>query len=240
MSNPTSLVLLYIVLYVQSVVAHQSECGRSFRRSRQPRYGSVGRIVHGKQSVRGAWPWQVSLQLLHPQFGFLGHWCGGVMISQEWLLTAAHCISNDIFNLPLAALWTAVLGDWDREVEENSEERIQIEKIILHERFHNFQHDIALMKLSRPVKFSKSTRVRAVCLPSTRMTHNQTDFCVATGWGRDLEDGQLAGRLLEARVPVHDNAICKKKYGHSVNIRSGHLCAGHLDGSSGTCVTKPL
>ncbi|KAJ8978406.1 hypothetical protein NQ317_008481, partial [Molorchus minor] len=211
-------------------------CGKSVRRSRQPRIGNIGRIIHGKQSIRGAWPWQVSLQLLHPQFGFLGHWCGGVMISTEWVLTAAHCIHNDLFNLPLAALWTAVVGDWDREVEEFSEERIPIDEIILHERFHNFQHDIALMKLSRPVKLMGESRIRSVCLPTKRLSHNQTDLCIATGWGRDVEDGFLAGKLLEARVPVHDNAVCRKKYGHAVNIRSGHLCAGHLDGTSGTCV----
>ncbi|KAJ3628034.1 hypothetical protein MTP99_015360 [Tenebrio molitor] len=227
--------LLVLLLVCGSMSAPQ-DCGRSFRRSRQPRVGALGRIIHGKQSVRGAWPWQVSLQLLHPQFGFLGHWCGGVLISSEWLLTAAHCINNDLFNLPLAALWTAVLGDWDRDVEEKTEQRIPVEEIILHERFHNFQHDIALMKLSRPVKLARDSRVRAVCLPPSRLTHNQTDLCIATGWGRDVEDGMLAGKLLEARVPLHDNAICRKKYGHAVSIRSGHMCAGHLDGSSGTCV----
>ncbi|KAG5899427.1 hypothetical protein JTB14_033619 [Gonioctena quinquepunctata] len=227
--------LLLFEVFCGSMSSAQ-DCGRTLRRSRQPRVGVLGRIIHGKQSARGAWPWQVSLQLLHPQFGFLGHWCGGVMISPEWLLTAAHCINNDLFNLPLAALWTAVVGDWDQEVEEKSEERIPVEEVILHERFHNFQHDIALMKLVRPVKFSSESRVRAVCLPIKKLHHNQTDFCVATGWGRASEDGPLAGRLLESRVPVHDNAICRKKYGHAVHIRSGHLCAGHLDGSSGTCV----
>lgn len=92
------------------------------------------------------------------------------------------------------------------------------------------------MKLSRPMKIARESRVRPVCLPTKRLHHNQTDLCIATGWGRDTEDGALSGRLLEARVPVHDNAICRKKYGHAVHIRSGHLCAGHLDGSSGTCV----
>lgn len=51
-------------------------------------------------------------------------------------------LCSDLFNLPLAALWTAVLGDWDRELEENTEQRIPVESIIIHERFHSFQHDI--------------------------------------------------------------------------------------------------
>lgn len=96
------------------------------------------------------------------------------------------------------------------------------------------------MKLSRPVKLAGKSRVRTVCLPTRRLAYNETDFCVATGWGRDKEDGNLAGRLLEVRIPVHDNAICKKKYGHAVAIKSGHMCAGHLDGSSGTCVVRIL
>ncbi|XP_045460795.1 chymotrypsinogen B-like [Harmonia axyridis] len=228
---------IFILLVIQeTILSTQQDCGRSVRRSRQPRVGSLGRIIQGKQSVRGAWPWQVSLQLLHPEFGFLGHWCGGTLITQDWLLTAAHCVKNDLFNLPLPPLWTAVLGDWDRDVEENSEERIPVEDIIIHERFHNYQHDIALMKLSRPAKIMGDSRIRSVCLPTKRLSYNQTAKCVATGWGRDVEDGLLPGKLLEAKVPVHDNAVCRKKYGHTVTIKSGHLCAGHLDGSSGTCV----
>ncbi|KAF5300481.1 hypothetical protein FQA39_LY02280 [Lamprigera yunnana] len=157
-------------------------------------------------------------------------------ISSAWKNRNQGNSQSDLFNLPLPALWTAVLGDWDQDVEEYSEQRIQLEEIILHERFHNFQHDIALMKLSRPVKLAQGSRIRSVCLPTTRLTHNQTDLCIATGWGRAAEDGPLAGKLLEVRIPVHDNAVCRKKYQHAVNIRSGHLCAGHLDGSSGTCV----
>lgn len=65
----------------------------------QPRDGGVslsttttttGRIFNGKPSRRGAWPWQVSLQLLHPKLGFIGHWCGGVLIDPKWVITAAH------------------------------------------------------------------------------------------------------------------------------------------------------
>lgn len=53
---------------------------------------ATGRIFNGKPSKKGSWPWQVSLQLLHPKLGFIGHWCGGVLIEPTWVVTAAHCI----------------------------------------------------------------------------------------------------------------------------------------------------
>ncbi|XP_063226626.1 tryptase beta-2-like isoform X2 [Bacillus rossius redtenbacheri] len=177
------------------------ECGISKSASRrQPRnvITWTGRIISGQESPKGAWPWQVSLELLHPRHGYIGHWCGGVLIYSQWVLTAAHCIHNDVFSLPLAALWTAVFGEWDRDVNEETEVRVPIEKIFVHERFNNYQNDI--------------------------------------GWGHAAVQGSLVARLLESQIPLRDNSACQAKYGKWVAIRAGHLCAGHTDGSTGTCV----
>ncbi|XP_063635449.1 transmembrane protease serine 12 [Cydia splendana] len=142
------------------------ECGVPLRRhTRQPRERTAGqlRIIKGRETKRGAWPWQVSLQLLHPNFGLIGHWCGGVLVHPLWLLTTAHCIHNELFNLPVPALWTAVLGEWDRAEQKGA--YVPIERIVLHHRFHNYQHDIALMKLTKPADVSARSRIRTICLP---------------------------------------------------------------------------
>ncbi|ETN66205.1 hypothetical protein AND_002009 [Anopheles darlingi] len=116
------------------------------------------KIMHGTPTVEGQYPWQVSLELLHPSYGFIGHWCGGVLIDRNWVLSAAHCIHNDLFNLPLPALWTVVLGEYDRRTESGYEQRIPVDKIILHEKYHNFKHDLVLLKLTRPANTSPSSR----------------------------------------------------------------------------------
>jgi len=50
------------------------------------------RIIAGAATNEGQFPWQASLELLHPSLGFLGHWCGAVLIHQYWILSAAHCV----------------------------------------------------------------------------------------------------------------------------------------------------
>ncbi|XP_063703836.1 uncharacterized protein LOC134833450 [Culicoides brevitarsis] len=156
-----------------------SDCGvRSF--VRQPRYlyndpfdgGGVWynnsrnpKIMYGTPTVEGQYPWQVSLELLHPSFGFIGHWCGGVLIDELWIISAAHCVHNDLFNLPLPALWTVVLGEYNRTEESGLEQRIPVDKIVMHEKYHHFKHDLALFKLSKPARISFSSQVAKICLP---------------------------------------------------------------------------
>uniref|UniRef100_A0A182JV34 Peptidase S1 domain-containing protein n=1 Tax=Anopheles christyi TaxID=43041 RepID=A0A182JV34_9DIPT len=134
------------------------------------------KIMHGTPTVEGQYPWQVSLELLHPSYGFIGHWCGGVLIDRNWVLSAAHCIHNDLFNLPLPALWTVVLGEYDRRSESGFEQRIPVDKIILHEKYHNFKHDLVLLKLGKPANTSPNARVRKICLPFADFKVNSMAF----------------------------------------------------------------
>ncbi|XP_054000934.1 chymotrypsin-like elastase family member 2A isoform X1 [Hylaeus anthracinus] len=249
-------ILLFVLAEIDCAIVrivgeNHSKCGCPAASHRQPRAiptkGSgrnntfdeenvavtTGRIFNGKPSKRGSWPWQVSLQLLHPKMGFIGHWCGGVLIEPTWVVTAAHCIHNDLFNLPIGALWTAVVGEWELDSGGRGSARLPVERVIIHERFNNYVHDIALMKLARPAPLSKV--VRTICLPDPgeELANGQ---CIASGWGRYGPTQSLSTALLEATVPLLDLEKCTQAYGKSVPIRNGHLCAGHTDGSSGSCV----
>jgi len=206
-----------------------------------------GRIVNGIESKPGAWPWQVSLQLLHPKKGFMGHLCGGMLISQKWILTAAHCISNEAFHYPYGPLWTVVAGEHDRNLEEGPEQRLLVEKVIMHDRYHQYHHDIALLKLRDPVALNQTNFVRSICLPP----EDDVDVfkgvnCIATGWGQTKHGGKMDQLLHQTELSVVDNQQCRKVYGevYNISINDYHLCAGATrtvaNSSTGTCVVRKI
>ncbi|NWW29245.1 FA10 factor, partial [Falcunculus frontatus] len=84
--------------------------------------------------------------------------CGGTILNENFILTAAHCInqSKEI---------KVVVGEVDREKEEQSETMHTVEKIFVHSKFvaETYDNDIALLKLKEPVRFSEY--VVAACLP---------------------------------------------------------------------------
>lgn len=101
---------------------------------------------------------------------------------------------SDLFNLPIPPLWTVVLGEHDRNVESGNEQRIPVEKIVLHHHYHNFRHDVVLMKLSKPADLSRTSHIRRICLPF--MLRESTDAAA---------DGATAGAMDAATVPELDD-----------------------------------
>ncbi|KAF7489924.1 Serine protease 30 [Sarcoptes scabiei] len=195
------------------------------------------RIVGGNRTYEGEFPWQVSIRLTHPQAGKVGHWCGGVLIDHEWVVTAAHCIINPLFMLPQAKYWEVRVGEHHQKMEDVYEQTYQVSDVFHYPLYKGYDNDIALMKLEKPVESSEF--VKPICLPPTIHQEFFEKECIASGWGKLDHNKKGSDVLQKVRIKVFDNELCQKAYysKFKIGIKSWHLCAGTDDerGGKGTC-----
>ncbi|KAG8558462.1 hypothetical protein GDO81_017003, partial [Engystomops pustulosus] len=188
------------------------------------------RVVNGIDARAHSWPWQISLQY-QASTGNWAHTCGGTLISDTWVLTAAHCISS-------TRVYRVFVGKHNLLEEEEGSEAITPEKIIVHENWNSFfiLNDIALIKLSQPVVRSKT--VQPACLPSDGALLANDFPCYVTGWGRLYTNGPIADNLQQALLPVVDHATCSKSDWWGFQVRQTMVCAGGDGIVSGCNVRK--
>ncbi|CAH3103828.1 unnamed protein product, partial [Pocillopora meandrina] len=195
----------------QGPVSPQS-CGKS----------PVSRVIGGVNANPGSWPWQIAL-LRGSGRSFS---CGGSLITPEWVVTAAHCISRG----QPGSYYTIRLGDHNRHVNEGTEEDIPAKRVIVHPDYNKIpiDSDIALIQLSKPATLN--ARVKTVCLPSQDEVVPTSSRCFITGWGKIKHPGSSHHILQQANLPPVTNSECAKKLasspGSSLQITQKMICAG--------------
>ncbi|KAJ8378927.1 hypothetical protein AAFF_G00232920 [Aldrovandia affinis] len=185
------------------------------------------RIVGGEDSDIGEWPWQVSLH-----FRTSGHVCGASILSNKWLLSAAHCFRSAAPEYHDAQNWQTYSGMHDQYDMEDVQMH-KIKNIITHQDYNQmtFDYDIALLELQEPLEFTNT--IHPICLPDHTHIFSPGLPCWVTGWGTLREGGRTARVLQKAEVKIINDTVCNVVTEGQVTSRM--LCSGFLAGGVDAC-----
>ncbi|XP_026133112.1 serine protease 27-like isoform X2 [Carassius auratus] len=180
------------VMLIGFWMGEAQECGRP---------QMLNRIVGGSSASEGAWPWQVDIQTDGE-----GHVCGGTIISENWVLSAAHCFPNpnDISSYMVYA-GRHLLNSWNADETSHRVRRVVVPLGYTHPQLGQ---DIALVELATAVQWSD--RIQPICLPYANVEFSSDMRCMITGWG-NIRDGE------------------------NIDIRPDMMCAGFQEGGKDSC-----
>uniref|UniRef100_A0A672M9G1 Corin, serine peptidase n=1 Tax=Sinocyclocheilus grahami TaxID=75366 RepID=A0A672M9G1_SINGR len=194
------------------------ECGR------RPAARMVKRILGGRTSRPGRWPWQCSLQS-EPS----GHICGCVLIGNKWALTVAHCFEGR----ESADVWKVVLGINNLDHPSPYMQTRHVKSIVVHSRYNRavVDYDISVLELETEVEVT--SYVRPVCLPGRGQLPKADQYCHITGWGH--MGNRMPFKLQEGEVRIISVSQCQS-YFDMKTITSRMLCAGYEAGTIDSCM----
>jgi len=173
------------------------------------------KIVGGEEAQPYSIPFQVSFQT---QSGF--HFCGGAVIREDVIMTAAHCCVGQS-----ASQVKIVAGEHNLFKDEGYEQTRDVSYIIIHEDYATATDgdDICLLVLNEPLDFTDGT-VGAVELPDQGEEYEGGDPAVVSGWGTLSSGGQASDVLMKVEVPIVSDTICNVEY--LFQIEDSMICAG--------------
>ncbi|XP_068596784.1 coagulation factor IXa [Brachionichthys hirsutus] len=186
------------------------------------------RIVGGALVLPGEIPWQVAVVHLHSGVIF----CGGSILSERWVITAAHCL------MEARDSYVIRVGEHNVNIHEDTERDYRVLEEHPHPRYNAsaspYNHDIALLLLQSPIAFS--TTVRPICVGPRAFTEflvKASSPATVSGWGRTRFLGLTASSLQQVKVPYTRRTECKRS--SSSRITPFMFCAGYYDEGKDAC-----
>ncbi|KAK2857212.1 hypothetical protein Q5P01_005947 [Channa striata] len=188
------------------------------------RRASMTRIVNGEDCPPGECPWQ-ALLLNEDHQGF----CGGTILNEYIILTAAHCMNQSRYIY-------VKLGEFDTLVEHGNEATHTVETIITHNKYKpdTYLNDIALIKLSKPIKFSKY--MLPACIPEQEFAEKvlmRQPEGIVSGFGRLGEGRQTSTILQRLAMPYVERVNCIEST--QLRISTRMFCAGYHSTPKDAC-----
>ncbi|XP_055913486.1 trypsin delta-like [Eupeodes corollae] len=178
-------------------------------------WGLEDRIVNGKVASIMQYPFQVSLQKYN------SHYCGGSVLTENWILTAAHCLRDIIAQNQIDILTIrAGSSNWLHSGVVKKAEFVSMHP--LYEQ-HSMIYDVGLVKIMGSLVFGN--KIKPIALPAVLPALYEP--VVVTAWGQLSEtDGNLASVLQAATLEFLTNDKCASpQYGYGRSIMKSMICA---------------
>ncbi|KAG9335324.1 hypothetical protein JZ751_005373, partial [Albula glossodonta] len=187
------------------------------------------RIIGGLEVVQGEIPWQVALVDKTSQQVF----CGGSILSELWVITAAHCLREGTESSLIVRV-----GEHNIYYTDDKEQDITVAEWHLHPRYkpriNPYNHDIALLRLSSPIRYSMYAL--PICLGPKAFTEKLVEdgpLATVSGWGRVRFQGAESSVLQKVQVPFVGRIECKDS--SSDRISRFMFCAGYYEEEKDAC-----
>ncbi|XP_062062568.1 granzyme B-like [Lepus europaeus] len=177
-----------------------------------PPWAEAGEIIGGHEAKPHS----------HPYMAYLQYWkggkkniCGGFLVREDFVLTAAHCHGSSI---------NVTLGAHNIKQKERTQQVIPVRRAIPHEDYNpeDSTNDIMLLQLERKAK--QSAAVRPISLPRGKAQVKPGQVCQVAGWGRINPNGRPSHTLQEVKLAVQEDQQCKSLF--SVYQKDTELCVG--------------
>ncbi|XP_058125599.1 trypsin-3-like isoform X1 [Anopheles coustani] len=189
----------------------------------RPSYPNLGgaRIVGGFEIDVSETPYQVSLQYIN------SHRCGGSVLNNKWILTAAHCTDG----ISLSAL-AVRLGSSKHA---SGGTVVKVANVVQHPNYDSetTDFDFALLELEGELSFSDV--VQPVALPEQDEPVEDGTLTIVSGWGNTQSAAESNAVLRAANVPTVNQQECDQAYKSFGGITDSMLCAGYKHGGKDAC-----
>ncbi|MCW1840034.1 trypsin-like serine protease [Prosthecomicrobium hirschii] len=186
------------------------------------------RILDGSQAEAGKWPSMAAI-FIQRQGEKPFNFCGGTVISERWILTAAHCAAA----MKKQSNASFFIREGTNDLNGGSKNDVQVAEIVAHPDYDGSKtlNDVALLRLAGAAKSPRQSLASGPLMGQLVVPDRKG---TVIGFGATSEGGDASSQLMQVDVPVVKQNRCQEVYGND-RITNANYCAGYDKGGKDSC-----